>query len=456
MRTRLDAATLSGSRPDAVAGYDRTGPQAIVHLGVGAFMRAHLCSYAEDLLRTGWPARIHGVSLRSDRAQLQLEPQDCLFSVTVREPEEDPSPHVVGSLTAVSTGPPAAIAAIAAPETRLVTLTVTEKGYADTTGEGQRAPSVPGVIAAGLASRGRALPAPVFAPLDNLVANGEVLRHAVLEAAAATDTDLAAWIRDEVRFASSVVDRLVPAPTADDLDLVESLLGLRDEAAVVCERHRSWAISRVDGLPPLEDAGVVVVDDVGPFERRKLRLLNGPHSALAYAGLVTGCTTIAEAAAHPLAGPFASRIADAAVGVCDPAEIDPASDFAASSLRRFRNAALGHTCSQVGADGSEKLRQRILPVALERLGRGLDVGEHAVLFACWLACASGMQVNGVEIPAVDDPAARSLRAALVSGGPELLATRALGAGAPRKLLESVSTEVDRLRRVGALVLEVRP
>jgi fructuronate reductase len=271
------------------------------------------------------------------------------------------------------------VEATAAPETTLVTLTVTEKAY-----EPDQAPAV---VAEGLARRDRALPPPVVASLDNVLYNGALLRQRVLEAA---DADLARWIAEAVRFPSSVVDRMVPATTPADLDEVQRRLGLRDEGAVVAEHHCSWVLEEVDGLPPLGDVGVEVVSDVGPYQRRKLWLLNAPHSALAYGGLLAGCETIAEAAAHPVVAPFVRRLVD---DVLEVAEVPYARSFAADALRRFRNPALGHTCRQVGTDGSQKLPQRILPVVAARRERGLPTARLAIVVAAF------------ELAALDDPVA---------------------------------------------------
>lgn len=452
---RLNPASLGSLHPGAVSSYGRHGPRTVVHLGVGAFMRAHLATYADDLLRTGHPGLIHGVSLRSDRAERMLAPQAGLFTVNVREPGAPRPPVVVGSIAEVSTGAGAAVAAIASPDTTMVTLTVTEKGYAPSGGchEGVAPATAATVIARGLAARDRRLAPPVFAPLDNLSGNGEVLRRAVLDAVEEIDGNLRAWISDEVRFASSVVDRMVPATTPADLDEVEAALGLRDDAAVICEEHRSWVITRVDGLPPLEAVGVEVVDDIEVHERRKLRLLNGPHSAVAYAGLVTGCSTIAAATAHPLVAPFAARISAAAVEVVEDAGRADARTFAEDALLRFANPSLGHTCVQVGADGSEKLTQRILPVVELRSRRGLDVGDHALLYACWLAAASGVEVRGTTLPRPDDPLGSELRDALIDGGIEALVERGLRAHDVPGFADLVDRALHRLRDTGEAVLE---
>jgi fructuronate reductase len=435
-RRRLDASTLAGMEGARLPDYDRSPAPPIVHVGVGAFARAHLGVYADDLLRSGWPATVHGVSLRTYRAEDQLGPQDGLYTVTERRPGTDPAVRVVGALTAVSTGPAAAVGAIAAPATRLVTLTVTEKGY-DVGLDGPR--SVPGVLALALARRRASEAAPpVVVSLDNLEDNGALLRDRVLEAAERLDPGLPRWIADEVRFPRSVVDRMVPAPTEGDIDDVSRRLGVVDLAAVTCEAHRSWMVDAVEGLPPLADVGVDVVPDVGPYQRRKLWLLNSTHSALAYCGLSAGCTTIAEAAEHPLVAPFVRQLVDDVLAVVDlPAGLEPAA-FAADALHRFRNPDLGHACVQVGADGSRKLPQRLLPVVGARRRRGLDTRRFAVVVAAWIAPAAGIAVQGSVLPAVDDPLADALRAA-ATGSDDL--HRVAGAALDRRCDPSFVLEV---------------
>lgn len=420
---RLAADTLDLARARDLPTYERSASAPWVHLGMGAFARAHLGTYADDLLRAGVPALVRGVSLRNALAEHQLGPQDGLYTVTEREPGVPPAPRVVGAVVSCGTGPEAAVAATAHPDTTFVTLTVTEKGYV-------RSPdsttSAPAVVAEALARRhAGGLAPPVVASLDNVVANGSVLRERVLEEADRLDPALARWAAEAVAFPTSVVDRIVPATTVADRDEVESLVGLRDEAAVVAERHRSWVIEAVDGLPPLGLAGVEVVADTGPYLRRKLWLLNGPHSAVAYAGLVAGCATIAEAVVHPQVAPFVARyVADVVEVVGLPASLDGAA-FAAEARRRFANAATGHTCAQVGADGSEKLRQRLLPVVAERRRRGLRTHRCALVAAAWLAAVACLPVRGQLVAAVDDPAAEALRT--VAPDPRALARLAFAA-----------------------------
>ena len=265
---RLDERTVLHAHADLLPDYDRSAAPVITHIGLGAFARAHVAVYADALLRMGHPALIRGVTLRSRLAQQQLEPQDGLFTVAVREPGEDMELQVVAAIASVTTGPAAALEAITAPTTSLVTLTITEKGYESAReADASAPPTAPALIASALARRRQAgLAPPVFASLDNLLDNGGVLRTRVLEAAEEIDPRLAAFIAEEVRFPASVVDRMVPAPTDDDRQAIANALGLRDEAAVATERHRSWVMQSVEGLDHLGEVGVQLVDG-----RRRLR-----------------------------------------------------------------------------------------------------------------------------------------------------------------------------------------
>ena len=252
-------------------------------------------------------------------------------------------------------------------------------------------------------------------------------------------------------FPSSVVDRMVPAPTEPVLEEIAEELGLSDEAAVVAERHRSWIIRSVEGLAPLADVGVELVDDAAPFERRKLWLLNGPHSAVAYGGLLAGHATIAGAVDDPLIARFARDIVNDTLEAAPlPAAVRPAA-FADDAMRRFANPALGHTCAQVGADGSSKLPQRLLPVVAAREARSLGTSRFALVTAIWLAAAGRVDVPGVRLPALTDPLSVQLRAAAARpDGLRELSRVALGASV---FAEEVARMLDRLTKEGLSLLE---
>jgi fructuronate reductase len=416
---RLSAATVGRARTDTLPQYDRTAAPCITHLGVGAFMRAHLGVYADDLLRLGHPALIRGVSLHNPHAEEQLVPQDCFYSVAEREPGAAPRLRVIGSITSVATGMDAALVALAAPATRFITLTITEKGYDLEPADPEhpdRPPPAPALIALALHRRRASSQAPpVVAALDNVSANGTLLRARVMEAAAGLHRDLPSWIENEVSFPNSVVDRMVPATSPRDLADIATQLGLVDLGAVTTEAHRSWVMTGDARLEPWREVGVDLVSDATPYEQRKLWLLNGPHSALAYCGLLAGRATIAATADDAPISAFVARLVDDVLEVVRLPAALRASEFAWDALRRFRNPGLGHTCAQVGADGSRKLPQRFGDVVTARLRAGLDVTRFATVVALWIAATAGVDLRGSPLPALHDPDAARLRVRRAAG-----------------------------------------
>jgi len=207
----------------------------------------------------------------------------------------------------------------------------------------------------------------------------------------------------------------------------------------------------VEGLAPFADVGVELVDDVAPFERRKLWLLNGPHSAVAYGGLLAGHATIAGAVTDPLVARFVQDIVEDTLEVAPfPSALQPAA-FAAEALRRFANPALGHTCTQVGTDGSAKLPQRLLPVVAAREARSLGTSRFALVAAIWLAAAGGVALPGVRLPLLADPLESRLRSAAArADGLQALSRVALGDSV---FAGEVATVLDRLTKEGLALLE---
>jgi fructuronate reductase len=337
-----------------------------------------------------------------------------------------------------------------------VTVTITESGYDIPPAAPDLhpvTPSVPEIIARALALRRRTGSAPpIIASLDNLLGNGAVLRQRVMEMADRLDPTLARWIGAEVTFPSSVVDRMVPAPTDGDLADVQARLGLLDLATVSAERYRSWIISSAEGLPPLADVGVQVVTDVTQFERRKLWLLNGPHSAFAYCGLLAGCDTIAGAVRNATVLSYVQEMIDDTLEVAQfPASLG-ATRFAHDALHRFANPALGHTCLQVGADGSRKLPQRFLPIVEARRAARLDVSRFATVVALWIASVGGLEIRGAQLPAAADPEASQLRAAVLDGGLSKVVDMALRRTYDPAFCRIVLESLQHLSRDGMAVL----
>jgi fructuronate reductase len=346
---------------------------------------------------------------------------------------------------------------LVAPTTRLVTLTITEKGYdvtEDDLEHPERSSSALGVLTRGLARyRDSGRVPPVIASLDNVMGNGDLLRARVTEIAARLSPSLPGWIAQEVRFPSSVVDRMVPATTGRDIEQISQQLGLVDLGAVTTERHRSWVMTEEESFAPFSEVGVEIVEDIGPFEQRKLWLLNGPHSALAYCGILAGCTTIAEATSHPMVSAFVRRLVDDVLEVAElPTSLQPQS-FATEALTRFQNPSLGHTCTKVGADGSRKLPQRFGSIVIARSRAGLENTRFATVAALWVALASGLPVGGGRAAIVEDPASVRLRPAAARGDLRQLAHLALGDAFEGEFVSSVAETLTRLLQEGIGLLQ---
>ena len=412
---RLDAAALAGLPADvARPRYDLSGVRCgVVHLGLGGFHRAHQAVVFDRLLNAGherWG--VVSVGVRTAALASRLTAQDGLYSVLEREGAARRL-TVCGAIrrALVAADEPAAVeAAIADPQVQLVTLTITEKGYdADAAGR----PSVWTILAEALARR-RAAGAPLtIASCDNLTANGARTKDALLGAA---PPDLAAWVDAHCAFPSSMVDRITPATTEADLDEVATLLGVRDEAAVVTEPFWQWVIEdRFAGArPPLEAAGVQVTADVAPFERAKLRLLNAAHSALAYAGLLAGFSCVHEAFDWPPLTALVERLWDEAAATLAPAPGLDIAAYRAALARRFANPSLAHRLDQIAEDGSRKLPQRLLPTLAERCAEGHESPALVFALASWLGCLAGRDRQGRPIRIVD-PALTLLREKLATG-----------------------------------------
>ena len=477
---RLSLATLSRLPAAAVRpGYDPRGLRpGIVHLGIGAFHRAHQALYVEEALAAApgdWG--IVGVSLRSPGVRDRLAPQDGLYTLVERGPEADRL-RVIGCVREVLFAPadPAAVVArIADPATRIVSLTVTEKGYCHDPATGRldedhpdirhdlerpdRPRSAVGVLVRGLARR-RAAAGPPLTVLccDNLPHNGATVAGIVRAFAALADPTLVAWIDDHVAFPSTMVDRIVPATTEADVRAVGRALGVEDLAPVVGEPFRQWVIEdRFAGpRPAFEAAGAQFVADVTPYETMKLRLLNGSHSALAYLGYLGGYEYVAQAVADPAYRAFVRALMDEEVAptLTLPPGVDLAG-YTASLLERFANPRMAHRTWQIAMDGSQKLPQRLLGTVRDNLAAGRPIPRLALAVAAFLRYAAGVDEQGRPID-VRDPLAARLEA-LAVGDPAAQARAMLGVreifgedlAADPRFVEPVSRALVRLWREGA-------
>ncbi|MEU8820690.1 mannitol dehydrogenase family protein [Actinoplanes sp. NPDC048796] len=405
----------------------------VVHLGLGAFFRAHQAVYTEDAMAAaGGDWGIVGIAPRSRAVVDALRAQDFRYSVTTLGPSGT-STRVISALAGAlpaRADPAAVVALLADPAIRVVTLTVTEKGYKldPATGrllldddlradlETDRAPrTVPGLLIRGLAARRRADAGPIaLVSCDNLPSNGHRLRGLVHHLAAATGT--AEWVASSVTFPGTMVDRIVPASTAETYAIAERALGVRDDAAVSGEPYRQWVIEDdfPAGRPAWDLAGAVLTDDAQPWERLKIRTLNGVHSAIAYLGALAGRETIAAALQMPGMLPAMRHFIADDITPClsPPPGVDP-SAYGEEVLTRFENPAIAYRTLQVAGDGSQKLPQRVLHTIQDCRKAGSMPRWGALVVAAWMRFVQGTADDGRALP-LDDPLADRIRARLAA------------------------------------------
>lgn len=403
-------------------------PVRIVHLGLGAFHRSHQAWYthhAGDASEWGIAAF---TGRRPDAAEA-LAAQDGLFTMIERSTELDTF-EVIGSIVEAVDGRDLVRLdeLVAAPTTSIVTLTITEVAYrveeevianrtAAIAGGDPGTPTTPlGRLVHALAARRAAGAGPVAVVCcDNLSDNATVARKAVARLADSVDPELAGWIGRNVSFVGTSVDRITPRTTAEDLAEVRETCGFRDSSAVVAEPFRDWVLSGdfPAGRPRWEDAGAVFVDEIEPYENRKLWLLNGAHSLMAYAGQLRGHTTVAEALADPLCLAAVEAFWDEASAHLHGKDLDiPA--YREALRARFGNGRIAHHLSQIAADGTTKLRMRAAPVLKAERAGGQLGSASALMLAAWADYTS-------TAPKVQDPLADDIAAANAMAGEERVA-----------------------------------
>jgi fructuronate reductase len=406
----------------------------IVHLGLGAFFRAHQAVYTEEALAAaGGDWGIVGVAPRSADVVAALAAQDNLYSVSAMSADGSRA-RVVGALAGahVAAADPAKVVALLAdPAIRVVTLTVTEKGHRldPATGRllddpelaadlrGDRPPTtIPGLLMHGLLARARADAGPIaVVSCDNFSANGRRVRG-MLDATFARAGHDDAWLRANVSCPGTMVDRIVPAPTDASRAAAAAVLGVRDEAAVCGEPYLQWVIEDdfPGGRPAWETAGAVLTDDAGPWERLKLRSLNGVHSAMAYLGALAGRETIADAYRIPgLTDAMRRFVAEDIATSFTPPDGVSVVDYGESVLERFANPAIAYRTTQVAMDGSQKLPQRVLETIRDRRAAGAEPRWGALVVAAWMRYARGAADDGRALH-LDDPMADRIHAAIAA------------------------------------------
>lgn len=404
--------------------YDRGSiTPGVVHLGIGAFHRAHQAAYLDQLLTSHPDWGIVGASLRRPDTKDALEPQDGLYTLAVRDASGTKC-QIIGSVLDVidaNEERQRLIDLMASEPIRIVSLTVTEKGYCHDPATGEldeshkdithdlahpeEPVSAPGLIVEALRRRKEAGLAPfTVMSCDNLPANGPTCARIVVRFAELRDAELGAYVKAGVAFPGTMVDRIVPATTDADRAEISSLIGVEDAWPIVTEPFTQWVIEDrfPAGRPPFEKVGAELVENVEPFEHMKLRMLNGSHSSIAYLGYLSGYETVSDTITDPA---FAAYIHKLMTEEIMPTLNMPGTDLDAyrdALLERFANPALKHRTWQIAMDGSQKLPQRLLNTIRDRIASSEPYERLALGVAAWMRYAAGTDEKGEPID-VRDP-----------------------------------------------------
>ncbi|MFT4044384.1 MAG: mannitol dehydrogenase family protein [Gordonia sp. (in: high G+C Gram-positive bacteria)] len=399
---------------------------AIVHIGVGGFHRAHQAVYLDDLLGNGdrsWG--ITGVGLLPHDTAMHdaLTAQDHLYTVVTKQADGSLTPRVIGSIVDylfAPDDPDRVVALLSSPSTRIVSLTITEGGYhveqatgrvviddalrADLTGHTTARTAV-GLLVRSLAAR-RAAGTPPFTVVscDNIAGNGDLARRTVSTAAQVIDHELSEWIRTSVEFPNSMVDRITPVTSDADRDRLVQEFGVVDRWPVVCEPYIQWVLEDrfSNGRPALENVGVQLVDDVGPYESMKLRLLNAGHQAIGFLGYLAGHRYTHEAAQDPLFAEFLlGYLTEEATPTLGPLPGIDLDHYQRTLIARFANPHVRDTLSRLCADTSNRIPTFLLPVIRDQLAAGGELRRSALVVAAWARYAAGIDEQGEPITVVD-------------------------------------------------------
>jgi len=384
----------------------------IVHLGLGAFSRAHIAIYTEDAItKDGGNWGIVGVSLRSPVIRDALVEQQYAYTAAQLDPKQTlcRQIEVVNNILVAPENPELVVQQMADTAIKIVSLTVTEKGYCLSPSTGtldlQHADIQHDIVNS--SKRAGHRPFTVLS-CDNLPENGNVVRRVVLALADQICAELRQWIEENGRFPSTMVDRITPATTANDLETVQSVTGLYDAAPVVHEPFSQWVIEDdfvSDERPNWNKVGAELVSDVQPYELMKLRMLNGTHSALAYLGYLAGFKTIADTVADKDFRRLTETLwRNEIIPTVTAPEGVSLSEYADNLMARYTNPSIRHLTWQIAMDGSQKIPQRIIDVVNERRAVGAKTPGLILVIAAWLRYVGGIDETGATID-VRDPLA---------------------------------------------------
>jgi mannitol 2-dehydrogenase len=424
MTTKLSAATLDAvAKTASVPQYDRSSLTAgIVHFGVGNFHRAHQAVYLDDLFATGsdhdWALIGAGVREADEAMRQKLLAQDLLTTVVEQEADASTARVTGGMIDYLQPGDSAAvIAKLSDPAIRIVSLTITEGGYYIDPASQKFDPKHPdiaydaahihapktafGLILAGLLDRRTAGIEPfTVMSCDNIPGNGHVTENAVIGLARLLDPELASWVKDNVAFPNGMVDRITPATSDRERDLLAQNFGIEDNWPVFCENFRQWVLEDKfpAGRPALEKVGVQFVADVAPYEHMKIRILNGGHATIAYPAGLMDIHFVHEAMENSLVAAFLKKVEnDEIIPVVPPVPDTNLNDYFALCERRFGNPKIGDTIRRLALDGSNRQPKFIIPSAADRLAAGQSVTGLALVSALWCRYCYGTTDSGTVI-----------------------------------------------------------
>ena len=427
---RLNSSTLDSLPPEvAVPSYDRSELRTgIVHLGVGGFHRAHQARYLDELMNAGqaldWA--LCGVGILPGDAKMRdvLAEQDGLYTLVEKDADGTWSARVIGAIHQylfAPDDPEAVVELMASPDIKIVSLTVTEGGYNVHAVTGEFVADDPGVVhdlepdatpttsfglvvEALVRRRERGVPPFTVMSCDNIAGNGHVAKLAFAAFAELRDPELGEWVRTDVHFPNSMVDRITPVTTDDDIAEITERFGIEDAWPVVCEPFTQWVLedSFTDGRPPFEDVGVQVVDDVEPYELMKLRLLNASHQALCYLGYLAGYRLVHEVAQDEAFAAFLLAYMDReATPTLPPVPGIDLDEYKHTLIERFSNAGVRDTVPRLCAESSDRVPKWLLPVVRWNLEHDGPVELSAAVVASWARYAEGTDEKGEPIEIVD-------------------------------------------------------
>jgi mannitol 2-dehydrogenase len=405
---KLSNATLAGL-PIPGPSYDRNGVGiGIVHFGVGGFHRAFQAMYVDRLLERGlardWGICGVGVLPADRRMRDVLHAQDGLYTLVLGHTDGRREARVIGSLVDYRYAPDdldAVIELLAAPTTRIVSMTITEGGYLD---DGLTWSVFALITEALVRRRDRGLASPTIVSCDNMEANGAAARRAVITSAERRHPGLTDWIATHTRFPNSMVDRITPATTPEIVAGVQRDFGVDDQWPVVAEPFAAWVLEDdfSDGRPPLEQAGVLLVDDVSPYESMKLRLLNAGHQCLCYFAHLCGYRFVHDAARDPLFTEFLCAYFDfEARPTLAPVPGIDLHDYTRTLIDRFANPGVRDTVARLCAYSSDRIPKWLLPVIRDNLAAGGPIRLASATIASWARYAEGVDERGQPIEVVD-------------------------------------------------------